>query len=152
MSVRKFTEFLESIVLESCLSSSTSHPQQIRNKFCRKSDIWDQTRLLPFASPPHSTSTDSLPASVFRNISAPCRTNYKKQPLLLRSCRKSRGWSFTSLLSWEILCKSDEQSQARLSYALTQPKFSVKMVSDSSVQYGSRCSVVLIPVVMEDGL
>jgi len=32
----------------------------------------------------------------------------------------------------EILCKSDEQSQACLSYAMTQPKFSVKMVSDYS--------------------
>ena len=31
----------------------------------------------------------------------------------------------------EILCKSDEQSQARLSYAMTQPKFSKEIWSQT---------------------
>lgn len=107
MSVRKFTEFLKSIVFEFHLSSSTPHRQQISNKFCRKSDIWDQTRLLPFASPlpPHQYRFPS--GFSFQKCFCPLPDiQQRNQPLLLRSCRKSRGWSFTSLLSWEILCKS----------------------------------------------
>ena len=35
------------------------------------------------------------------------------------------------LVVMEILCKSDEQSQARLSYAMTQPKFSKEIWSQT---------------------
>ena len=128
MSVRKFTEFLKSIVFESHPSSSTPHPQQISNKFCRKSDIWDQTRLLPFASPPlHQYRFPTGFCFQKRFCPLPDRQQ-KNQPLLLRSCRKSRGWSFTSLLLW-------------------------KMVSDIAVfGYQTQYLPVLILVVMENSV
>ena len=54
------------------------------------------------------------------------------------------------LVVMEILCKSDEQSQARLSYAMTQPKFSSEIWSQTHALLEiSNARRVLILVVME---
>ena len=50
------------------------------------------------------------------------------------------------LVVMEILCKSDEQSQARLSYAMTQPKFSSEIWSQTSnSKYGKSTEESLNP-------
>ena len=52
----------------------------------------------------------------------------------LSQMRKSElvlGFPWRRNFSEKILCKSDEQSQARLSYAMTQPKFSKEIWSQT---------------------